>query len=116
MSRSMPPIQILEDGYMGADAYSLVVDSQDTQCVAFQAIYTGSPTGEFQVQGSINYDPIKQVGQWDEVDLNTTLSITAAGSMLVDVTNTAIPFLRLKYVFSSGTGTLQVFASGKRFN
>ena len=115
MARAMSPLQIIEDGYMGNSVDSSVIDARDLQCVAVQAVYTGTPTGTFTMEGSVDYNTITGVGTWTTIDLGT-LSISAAGDTLIDLTNTSIPFLRLHYAFGSGTGTLQAYASGKRFN
>jgi hypothetical protein len=90
---------------------------------SIQAVWTGSPVGSFVIQGSLNYSQnpngsANNPGTWNTVPSGTFLgTLTApagsAGSALVDCQFTGIPWIRVVYTNSSGTGTLTLYGAGK---
>lgn len=75
--------------------------------VGYAINFTGSPTGTFSVEVS------NDGTNWIEMTLST--AITAAGSAddhFIDV-ETAAKLIRLKYTFTSGTGSLNVSLTAK---
>lgn len=97
---------------------STVLDIRTLRACAFQATWTGTPTGTIAIQGSIDYSQgltsVISSGTW--VDMGISVSNPPAGSVgsvLIDVGMTGVPFIRLVYTNASGTGTLSVKASGK---
>jgi hypothetical protein len=79
---------------LGASFNAPAVSLQYFQGAAFQLIWTGSPTGQFQVAGSIdgvNFDPLL---------MNPILTSGTAGSGIFDVTFTQCPFLQIQWVYS----------------
>ena len=103
-------------------AYSIL----DIDVEAIQVDYTGSPSGTFAVQGSLNYaqDPqgnITNAGTW----VNLYFSVNGAASsptvpvpadpspIIFDLYGTGVSYIRLQYL-GSGTGTFTAVVSGKR--
>lgn len=82
------------------------------------AIWTGTPTGTFTLEGSADYQ-FNATPTW--VDISAVLGISlsqpagAAGNNLIDISATGLPWVRLKYVNASGTGSLQIIGSAKGF-
>lgn len=83
---------------------------------AIQAVYTGTPTGTFKLQ--VSNDPISQnVGSptqaptnWTDL-LGSSVSVTAAGDYMWNVTDVMYNFVRLVYTdASSGASTAVVNA------
>lgn len=98
--------QILTAGDMSqATLTSVAYDLQEKSLAAMQAIYTGSPVGSLQVQGS--NDDI----HWSAVGSPTAIS--AAGDVLVNIGLVGFQFMRAVYTKTSGTGALTLIASAK---
>lgn len=85
--------------------------------LAIQLNFTGTPTGTFTVQAALDYDPNASSlpGTWVTVSLNgTTLSAAGAASqILIEYPYVCVPYLRVVYTASSGTGALDIWVSGK---
>lgn len=90
--------------------------------VAIQLQWTGSPTGTFQVEGSLDYNPgLTQTdgganpGQWTPLTLTPAPVATGAsgGLILLNLNQLAFPWIRVQYTNSAGTGTLTGYISAK---
>lgn len=97
---------------------STPVNIQYLDNIVFQAIFTGSPVGIFSVQSSLTYNQdangnILNAGTWTALTLNPTPSIAAAGNLLIDMNQLSMPWIRLVYTKTSGTGTLNAYVGGK---
>jgi len=87
----------------------------------FQMIWTGAPVGTFSAQVSLDYKPgqfpdetPQNAGHWVTLPLSTP--ITASGvpdTAYIDLTLMSSPWVRLVYTPTSGTGSLQVYVTGK---
>jgi hypothetical protein len=88
---------------------------QDLDNVALQLNFTGTPTGTFSVEVSLDYDPsVASSGNWVALSLSSTPAASgSANQILLDLSSLGAPWVRVKYTFSSGTGTLNVYAFGK---
>lgn len=117
----LKPISLVTDGSLGANLTSRAINTQFLNEAYLQLVFTGTPTGTFVVETSGDYVPDDEfrtsppnAGTWDALDLGTTLSATGApGSISVDITLSAVPWLRVRYTSTSGTGTLNAKISGK---
>lgn len=117
----LKPIPLVVDGDMSASITSKVINTQFLNEAYIQLVFTGTPTGTFTVETSGDYVPDDEfrtsppnAGNWDALDLGTTLSASgAAGTISVDITLSAVPYLRVVYTRASGTGTLNAKISGK---
>lgn len=87
--------------------------------IGIQFNFTGTPTGTFQVQVSADYEQdaegnITNPGNWVPLVLTPTpVAAGSAGSVYVDITMHSAPWMRVAYVKTSGTGTLNSFITAK---
>lgn len=92
---------------------------------AIELVWTGTPTGIFAVQGSVDYNPglpqsagTANAGNWVNipvVDVNnaTPTAAGAAGVSLINMNQLAFPWIRVKYTNSAGSGSLTATIFGK---
>lgn len=108
---------IVTAGDMSADIESPVIDVRRHDSGVLQLIWTGTPTGTFVIESSASYDPdapLVSPGTWDPLPLTATP--TASGSAdhaFLDFLAINFPFMRVKYTFASGTGSLDIWFAGK---
>lgn len=115
----LKPIHLIQAGDMSGNLTSNPVAIGWLDQVAVQFNFTGTPTGTFQVQGSVDYEvnesgAVINAGNWTSVTLSP--SPTAAGSpdvILIDMSQLSFPYLRVQYTAMSGTGTLNAYLSAK---
>ncbi len=89
---------------MGSDITSDVVDISEVSGFAAHCIFTGSPVGNIIVEGGNDGTNFSQVGS------STTASLD---QYLLNAENQHYRYVRVRYVRTSGTGTLTVYISGK---
>ncbi len=90
---------------------SLPTDMTYKDNIAYEATFTGTPTGTFYVQGSLSYKPAlaqtdgygaPNSGVWTSLPNSLFSSVPvasgAAGTVLINVTQRAFPWIRLIYV------------------
>jgi hypothetical protein len=95
----------LVNGSMSGNLTSNTFEMQNYWGAAASCIATGAPVGTLTILGSvdnINFTPLKNNGT------NVTLAVTAAGTYIFDVTQTAVKFLQVTYTYTSGSGTLNI--------
>lgn len=119
----LTPVPIIQAGDMSGDLTSTPVKIQFLDVVSMQLVFTDTPTGTFEVQASLDYSvndagEVTNAGTWVTVPVQdeTGSSPAATGSadqLMINMTQLAFPFIRLHYTATSGTGTLDVLASGK---
>jgi hypothetical protein len=117
MYNLLNPFKIINAGDMSlAFLTSTVVDIKQLHSVVIQMIFTGTPTGTFSIQGSLNYDPnILGSGTWTALSVvPAPAAAGVAGDILVELA-TAIPYIRVVYTRGAGAGSLDVYLSGKVF-
>lgn len=109
-----PGLHLIDTGSMTGTAtlLSTVFNANNLDNVGLQVSWTGTPTGVLSVQCSVdaaNY-----------IDLTFNPAITqpsgSAASYLIDLNQVPFPYVRVKYVNSSGSGTLDVWLSAKDIN
>lgn len=103
---------------------AFVVEQADV--VGIQMNYSGAPVGSLALQGSIDHSQdqwgnITNAGNWTSlyVTVNGTLTNAIAipantSPILIDTSLSSIPFLRLQYTATSGTGSADVYLTFKR--
>ena len=94
-------------GDMSGTITGSTLDIWDIDLMSFQIDYTGTPTGTFSVEVS------NDEATWTELTLST--AVLAAGSAdnhFIDC-ETSARYIRLKYTFTSGTGSLDAKSFGK---
>lgn len=97
---------------------SHVMDFRLLRAGSIQCIWTGTPNGAFSLQGSLDYqlDPggnVLKAGTWDDLGVTLGAAAGSAGSDLLDIAVTGIPWLRIQYTNTSSTGTLTIYGHGK---
>lgn len=99
---------------------SEVIDVRNSYAMAIQLYWSGTPTGTFSIQGSMNYNlstlgsNVLNAGTWDDMGITTANSPAgSAGHTLIDITATGISWIRVVYTNSSGSGTLTGMAQTK---
>lgn len=104
MSRRVENYTLLSAGDMSGNLTSNEVDVGFKHNVAFHLIFTGSPTGTFYVDGSLDKE------NWEALSFDPTniLAEGSAGSHLLDLPFVSWPYLRVRYVASSGSGSLKI--------
>lgn len=123
MSATRPqlaPYPVIEDGDMSGDLVSQVTVIQKLSMISYEVVWSGtSPIGSIIVEGSNDYEAnadgsVKNPGNWAALPLSTSTPIVGnSDSGMIDIFATSIYAIRLRYDRTSGTGTLNVVASGK---
>jgi len=94
-------------GNMSSSITSLPYNIDEVVSYSIQAVYTGSPVGNIEIQGSndgITYTLI-----------NTSAAvINGAGSYLINVEFPAYSWVQLLYLAGSGSGTMTATINTKR--
>lgn len=105
----LPPYKSLSAGDLSqATVTSAATNIEGYDNVAIQINATGSPTGTFAVQASVD------AVNWVDIDLPSTPTLTgSADEILVNMTGLAFPYLRTVYTRSSGSGSADVWVTGK---
>ena len=117
----IPPYKTITAGDMSKPTLtSGVTNISGVDNIAIQLVWTGSPTGSFDVQVSLDYRPNPvggtplNAGTWASLTLDKT--VAAAGSASNDMVflyAIPAPYLRTVYTATSGTGSLTVMVSGR---
>lgn len=114
---------LIDGESMGADITGPVTIIQMLPGISYDLSWTGTPTGNFQVQVSNSYaknpdGSVKNAGHWTTIpEASFSGSYPAAagasGGGFIDVVGTECYAVRLVYVRSSGTGALTVYPAAK---
>lgn len=107
--RTLSPYLVISAGTMGGDlTQATYTDIQNMDNVSVQLVWTGTPTGTFYVDGSLDK------ATWTALSLSPSAAAAgAASSILIDLNQLSFPYIRVRYVRTSGTGTLNAYISGK---
>lgn len=116
---NLEPFQNIIAGNMSADVYSSVTNIKWLDNLVVQLGWTGSPVGAFAIEVSLDYLPgtggtVLNAGTWTALTISP--SPTAAGSAdtaIIDLSQLSMPWLRVHYIRSSGSGTLTGYIAGK---
>lgn len=106
--RVLTPYRLVTDGSLAADFYSpaSVVSYDDN--VGYQVKYSGDPTGQFYVQGTINGS------DWEDLALNSDILVSATpGSFVINLNQIPYFQLRIRFARTSGTGLVQIWVMTK---
>lgn len=115
----LAPFKLLSAGDMSGDLTSDPVYIQEQDNVGFQMNWTGDAVGPFSVEVSLDHKEdlngnVQVEGHWVAITLSPVPA--AAGTddqAYVDITQLSAPWVRLVFTNTSGTGTLDVFATAK---
>lgn len=109
MKTVLNPYVSLSNGDMTMNPLvSQTTDVRYLDNIAVQLSWTGTPTGAFYVDGSLDQKT------WNPISVSPSPTATgAADTWLMNLSELAFPFIRIRYVPSSGSGSLTVTISGK---
>lgn len=101
--------KVLSGGDMSqASLTSPVVSLLTTDDVGLQLIWTGTPTGTFDVQVSCDN------ANWTSVTLSPAPAAAgSASNAYVDLSLLSAPYMRVVYTKTSGTGSLTIYLAAK---
>lgn len=90
---------------------SIYTISSPSNVGSIQLVWTGTPTGSIYLQKSVDLNNWIDVGMSDNDDTNyTKIDLSgSADSEIVFIHNCTFPFLRIKYVSTSGEGDLSFY-------
>lgn len=110
----LPPYQTITSGDMTGSLTSLVTHLLFKDNVSIQLVWTGTPTGTFAVQGSVDYNQQAGTGTWTAITLNPAPAASgSADNALLDLNQLSFPYIRVVYTAVSSSGTLQCWISAK---
>jgi len=116
------PYQVVTNGDMSQSSItSSITNIQGLDNTGYQLNFTGTPTGTFSVQVSMDYQPgtspnsqPANAGNWISLPLSPAITASGAGDVAyIDLNQLSTPYIRLVYTRTSGTGTLQAFVVSK---
>lgn len=119
MKRILPAFKLLSAGSMAGNLTSTPLDIKNLDDIGIQLNFAGSPTGTFQVQVSADYQAsdagnVTNAGNWINLTLSPApVASGSAGNVYIDIATISSPWLRVAYTQSGGTGSLDVWATGK---
>ena len=87
--------------------HSTALDTGNLTHVAFEATWTGDPSGTFAVEGSL------QGANWTDLEAGIDAVTTASGVRLVNLSDVAFRYARLSYTNSAGNGVMTVAGEAK---
>lgn len=110
--RFIGPMNIITSGSMTGTSVltSSVINTLSLSDGSIQFVWTGTPNGTFNIQGSLDGGTT-----WTNITTNPTpISASgAAGNHLINVYPWAFPSIRAIYTNSSSTGTLNAYFFGR---
>lgn len=109
------PKHLLVDGDMSGNLTSDPISAQFQDNIGLQVEWTGSPSGTFAVEASINWDERLQTGSFYELTFNPVLADAegSASGYLINLNQLPFSYYRLAYTSLSSSGTLNVYATSK---
>jgi hypothetical protein len=119
VAKTFPIISSVSVSTPGTVVISSATSIQYLDNVGLQWNWSGNPSGNMQVQASVDYNPgLPQTGQfqngaWNELALTTTPSTSSGSSFYINLRQVAAPWIRTVYVHSSASGVLSSYVYSK---
>lgn len=117
--QQLAPYPVVTNGDMSADVISKVTICLKLSELAYEVSWTGTPTGIFQIETSDSYSldatgNVKNAGIWNAITLSSVPPTSGSdGNGTIMLNQMPGYAVRLKYVRTSGTGTMQAIVNGK---
>lgn len=111
--------QSVTNGDMSGNITSAVTNIEYVDNIGLQFNFTGSPTGTFAVEVSIDYardaqGNVTNAGNWVPITFSSPpIASGAAGQVYIDMNQLSAPWIRSRYAATSGTGSLNAFITAK---
>jgi hypothetical protein len=116
----LSPFPIIVNGDMTTTITSAVTIIQNTSRISYDINWTGSsPVGTIFAQASNTYalnaaGQVAEAGDWITIPLSTTAAVSGdTGTGFIDIQGIAAYAVRIQYVPTSGSGTLNATITGK---
>ena len=97
--------QLVTNGNMASTIVTSPVNLEKLSSLSFQVTFSGSPNGSMLLQSSNNGST------WTSIT-NTIRTITAAGDIMYPIAEFDVHYIRVAWVPTSGSGTMNVYAFG----
>lgn len=113
----VPGYTLINAVSMAGDITSATIDARYYDHVDIELVATGTPTGSFFVDCSLNQPmpPAVAAPTWIAISLSPAPAVTgAASNIMIELLPTGCLFLRVRYVAGSGSGTLTAYVSEKQ--
>lgn len=116
---NLKQFQTLTNGDMAqATLTSQVTNINRLDNIGLQFNWTGSPVGNFAVQVSADYNQdefgnVTNAGHWAPITLSPSPATSAGSPIYIDLAGLSAPWIKVVYTKVSGTGTLQIYITGK---
>lgn len=114
------PHKVITDGDMSADITSEPTIIQKLSMVSYSITWDGSsPSGDVVVEVSNDFEQnsdgsVRNAGTWTELTLSAPTAVSGdTGTGFIDITQCSAYAIRLRYIFTSGTGTMNAVIAGK---
>lgn len=116
----LAPFPVIVDGDMSGNLTSKVTIMDNLSMVSYSVSWVGtSPVGEIVCEVSNDYSTnadgsVRNAGTWNELPLSTVAAVSGnADNGFLDIDAQAGYALRLRYLRTSGIGTLNAVVKGK---
>jgi hypothetical protein len=105
-----------------ADVYGSPTNINGISICSYTIVWTGTPTGTFNIEVCNDYVPNPEysssvdssTGSWVPLVLSVAIAATGSANFAFgDVDTCGAAWIRVHYVFSSGSGTAKATISGK---
>ena len=111
--------QAVSAGNMATSITSPVTNVQFLDNISVQLNFTGTPTGTFAIEVSVDYAQdaqgvVTNAGNWVALPLTPTPSASgAADQIIIDLNQISQPWMRMVYTAGSGAGSLNMYVTAK---
>jgi len=106
---TLTPIYIITNGDMSGNITSNSTNVQFLDDVSVQIVITGSPTGEFFWDVSLDNTNFVSI----PMTPSASISAGSPNDIGIDYERTAFVYVRIRYVFGSGSGTCNAKLSAR---
>lgn len=112
---NLQPSKVIDEATVSADVTSSITEIMNKDNIVYQIKWTGTLNIAFDVQVSSNYDPRNaSAASWDSLPLLPAPAATgSAGSWTIDLSELGSKYIKLFCDYSSGSGALEAWISGK---
>lgn len=116
----IPSYQVITNGNMTADITSKITIIDKLSMMSYSYSWAGTaPVGTIIVEVSNDYSEnpdgsTRNAGTWTTLTLSAPTNVSGnTGTGFIDVTQTGAYAIRTRFIFTSGTGTLQAWINAK---
>lgn len=109
--------KVVSAGSLGANYTSPAIETAQQDNIGLQMNWTGTPTGVFSIQISMDYAQdymgnVTNAGNWATI-VNSITAVGSADVAYVDLNQMSAPYVRVVYTRTSGTGAVDIYVTSK---